>query len=145
MGFNHFIAGGSFTEVLEQYEEALQMGYLATAMMLKELKVVFDNYEGIYSYSSVTGARGAYTSHQANGIIDMKTIHSYGESIVEQYRKLTAEIKSGKGIKSSVEGSEYGKSIEEFVDAVRHGAVGMIQEDGGSRSGIASRSDYRQF
>lgn len=56
LGFNTFVGGHSFEDVLVQYEQGLQMGYLSTAMLLKKLKEQYETSDlGGYQNISVNG------------------------------------------------------------------------------------------
>ncbi|TNV74214.1 hypothetical protein FGO68_gene15190 [Halteria grandinella] len=134
MGLNTFIAGHTFADILEQYEQSLQMGYLSAAMFLKKLK---EQYE--------TSDFGGYQNILMNGQpINIKLINEHGDRIIEQTKVLEAEIVRNGKIKTSVDHG-YNQKIEEFIRGLRenpydYGGGGFMSK---SRSKYGGASAYK--
>jgi hypothetical protein len=74
LGFNTFIAGSTFEELLEQYEQSLQMGYLSAAMLLKKFKEQF-------SATDYSGA--AHSVARSGHAVSIKQIFELGDKILD--------------------------------------------------------------
>ena len=114
LGLNTYFAGHSFLEILELFEQSLQMGYLTAAMLLQKLKESYDAAEQV-------GYVSMYSGNQSQQV-SLKLIIDFGEQTVVQYRNFEGELRRATSIKPSTDGS-YGKKINEYVEGLRNGAA----------------------
>ena len=122
LGLNTYFAGSSFVEVLGLFEQALQMGYLTTTIMLGKLKESVINAE----QSAVILPQG----------ISMTKVNDSSELIKDSYKKFDIELRrQGMAIKPSVDES-YGRKILDFISDLR---------DGGYRDDMGMTSRTRLF